>query len=58
MSYGKNIITIRNCPFKHTWVNQGYASCDKGKDPFNDCKECEYMEEHEAEVTWASIDND
>ena len=52
----KHTFTYKSCPFRHAWVNQGLASCDKGKHPLKDCNDCEYNKEYEAEVSYISTD--
>lgn len=47
---------VKQCPFRRAMVNQGVAMCDKGKDPFKDCENCEFMKEVEVKATWASTE--
>ena len=56
MEKGETTYKVKRCPYRHSWVNQGIASCDKGKNPFKDCSECEYQEEVEVTTTWASTE--
>lgn len=45
------------CPYRKAWVNQGLASCNKGKNPWTDCKDCEFMEEQEVTESYTSTGN-
>ena len=45
------------CPFHKAWVNQGIASCEKGKNPLTDCIDCEFMVEHEVIESYTSTCN-
>ena len=42
------------CPYRKALVNQGLVSCDKGKNPWTDCKDCEFMEEQKVIESYTS----